>query len=455
LDVSVTSTPTLTPANINSSSAGIGRSVSKVPEVSAREIAFNLALWLAGLESFARIRTSAFAETNQTKNFSRDWSREFHLTHLALLDCSNLALRLAESLRVIESKTEIVLGDKSAVAEKHFEFSFEEIFAFAADIKNLVVLNDVLLRGAPHKLGEWNSWSEILNNFFRQSEIFAKVIQSAEQEAGKHLPKELLELLKKTTLAPEAKAELTTVLPYLAKILQWLEVVGKMIRDDEPLKPSLLIFARVYEQTQEMMNYIRRRLLRFASEEDSLYEVLDCALYAASIELRKVFNFELAGLSEMRQPISIRAKIETSHALLNDCLRLVLVQFAQFIEPHFEPTRLFPGFQTKLEQSLSLREDLWRIQQMVQKAEQEPNNALLEKLNDRLTVFLSTSMRFLMYKDCETFERFAEEVMRTRNKKDLVPILHRFGAYLETLFGQVNMRTVLANFPFDYPQEKL
>ena len=56
----------------------------------------------------------------------------------------------------------------------------------------------------------------------------------------------------------------------------------------------------------------------------------------------------------------------------------------------------------------------------------------------------------MFYKDKETVERFIEEVLITTNKKDLVPILHRFGAYLETLFGQVNMRIVLANNPFDY-----
>ena len=51
-------------------------------------------------------------------------------------------------------------------------------------------------------------------------------------------------------------------------------------------------------------------------------------------------------------------------------------------------------------------------------------------------------------KDKETVERFVEEILVTSDKKDLVPILHRFGAYLETLFGQVNMRTVLAKQPF-------
>lgn len=454
MDVSVTSTPTITSAKLNSPTAAVGKNVPEVSTVSAQETAFTLGLWLSGLESFLRIRTHNFIEANQSKSSSRDWSREFHLTYSALLNCSNSALRLSESLKTLESETEIVIDDKLNTEGKHFDFSFEEVFPLADDLKNLILLNEALLRGAPHKFGEWNSWSEILNAHLQRSAVAARIIENAEREGEKHLPPALLKLLNQKTISSAVEEDLKIVLPHFAKILRWLEIIGKMLKDDEPLKPTLLIFARIYEQTQVMMNYVRSRLLRFASEEDALYGVLDCALYAASIELRKVFNFELAGLSEMRQPISIRARIETAYALLNDCFQLILVQFAQFIEPHYEPTRLFPNFQTKLEQSLALREDLWLVQRVVKQAEQNPNNPLLEKLNDKLNKFLSTSLRFLMYKDCETFERFAEEVMRTRNKKDLVPILHRFGAYLETLFGQVNMRAVLSTFPFDYPQDK-
>ena len=50
----------------------------------------------------------------------------------------------------------------------------------------------------------------------------------------------------------------------------------------------------------------------------------------------------------------------------------------------------------------------------------------------------------------ERFERFSEEIYAARDKKDLVPVLHRFGAYLETLFGQVSMRGVLAGHPFEH-----
>lgn len=457
MDISVTSTPTLTAANLKPASAVSGKTLPEVSAIPVHETAFNLGLWLSGLESFLRIRNHAFAETNQSKPALRDWSKELRLTHLALQMCSDFALRLGEAVRTgemrEEAEDEINIVENLSAPDKSFDFSFEEIFALSCNLKNLILLNETLLRGAPHKLGEWISWSEILGSGLRHSEAAAKLIESAESEGEKHLPPALLELLQKAAIASAVEADLQLVLPHFAKILKWLEVVGKMLENDEPLKLVLLIFARVYEQTQMMMDYIRNRLLRFASEEDTLYEVLDCALYAASMELKKVFSCELTGLAEMRQPLSIRAKTETSYALLNDCFQLILVQFARFVEPDFEPTKLFPNFQTKLDQSLSLRRNLWSMQQVVRRAEQNPENLLLEKLNDKLSAFLQIGVRFLMFKDCETFERFAEEVMRTRNKKDLVPILHRFGAYLETLLGQVNMRTVLTNYPFDYPKE--
>jgi hypothetical protein len=56
-----------------------------------------------------------------------------------------------------------------------------------------------------------------------------------------------------------------------------------------------------------------------------------------------------------------------------------------------------------------------------------------------------------MYKDWEAFERFAAEVEAARGTVGLTPVLHRFGTYLEALFGQINMRNVLADQPFNYP----
>ncbi|HKP68886.1 MAG TPA: hypothetical protein VJV05_06360, partial [Pyrinomonadaceae bacterium] len=97
----------------------------------------------------------------------------------------------------------------------------------------------------------------------------------------------------------------------------------------------------------------------------------------------------------------------------------------------------------------ALRKHLWEVLQKVQAAEHEPAKPNLEAVNAELHDFLDRSITLLFHKDMETLERFSEEIFATSEKNDVVPILHRFGAYLETLLGQVNMRTVLANHPFE------
>lgn len=243
------------------------------------------------------------------------------------------------------------------------------------------------------------------------------------------------------------------VLPRFAKILKWLSVVGRMLENDEPLKTALLLFAQINKQMQEMISYINNRVLRFNNEENTLFSALDGAAYTASIELRKVYNQELKGLTEIRPTPLIYAKIETAYSLLNDSLQLTLVNFAQLIDRTIEPTDLFPNLQTKEEQSLLLRENMWNVLQYAKETEQNPEENLIKELNNKLIKFRDENLYFLFYKDMETVDRFIEEILITKDNKDLVPILHRFGAYIETLLGQINMRVVLANHPFE-PMQK-
>jgi hypothetical protein len=89
--------------------------------------------------------------------------------------------------------------------------------------------------------------------------------------------------------------------------------------------------------------------------------------------------------------------------------------------------------------------------QLVLQAERERDRRPLAPLLERLEAFRERSLRFLMYKDWESFERFVTEVLAARGAVELTPVLHRFGTYLEALFGQINMRTILADHTFDYP----
>ena len=420
-----------------------------------KEIIFELGLWLASLESFLNLRNHFFTEDNNSKAALRDWSREFRLTHSTLLLCSKLTDQLAKILRKQNAKLSgnisIEQNDSTKIPGN---FNFDEIHQLSQAIKNSILINEGLLRAQPLKFGEWKAWSNLLAEQIGQSEAAEKIIEAGEKTSEEFLPKILKNLFENTTLSLSAETNLEIILPRFAKILKWLSVIKVMLDKDEPLKPALLVFSRIYEQIQETISYINNRLLRFPNEEDEIYGSLDGAAYTASIELRKVYNEELAGLVEIRSTPSIYAKTEAAYSLLNNSCQLTLVNFAQLLDPSVEPKQIFPDFQTKLEQSLVLRQNMWDILQTVQEAEQNPETYPIEDLHKQLNDFLENNLKLFFYKDRETVERFIEEVLVTKNQKDLVPILHRFGAYIETLFGQVNMRVVLANHPFAAAQKE-
>ena len=451
MDAAVNSTTTFNPLNVSAENAAEDEIVPVLPEPDADELIFEIGLWCSGLESFLNVRNHSFAEDSRTKAALRDWTKEFRLTHSTLLRCSRLTFQLCKTLKEEDSSDEFDFDFEMDSASKNSEFTADEIYNLTQVLKDSIALNEGLLRAAPLKFGEWSAWSNLLTDNLKAVEVFCKLVESAEKTGEQYLPDALKKLLESKPLPLALEYDLKLVLPRFAKILKWLSVVDRMLKNDEPLKPSLLLFSRIYEQIQEMMSFVNNRLLRFANEEEALFGSLDGAAYTASIELRKVYQHELAGLAEIRQTPLVYAKTETAFSLLNDSFQQTLVNFAQLIEPEIEPTKLFPNFQGKFKQSLILRQNLWQMFQTVQKTEQNPEKAQTDALNKQLTDFLNTTIHFLFYKDMETVERFIEEVLVTNDKKDLVPILHRFGAYLETLFGQVNMRIVLANHPFEYP----
>jgi len=142
--------------------------------------------------------------------------------------------------------------------------------------------------------------------------------------------------------------------------------------------------------------------------------------------------------------------METAYSMLNQSLQQILTGFAVLVDPSVDAASFFPTSQLNFERSIVLRRELWELVQLTQAAEDDPEKPHVDALDQALRKFINGSLHFLFYKDTETFERFVEEIMVTNQAKDLVPILHRFRAYLETLFGQVNLRAVFEKHPFEH-----
>lgn len=401
------------------------------------EIVTELGIWLSGLESFLGSGHHSFADVRDTA--LPDSTKEFRLVHSTLQRCSMLNAKILSSNG----------GSASAAGSLTWNLKFSELNELSTVFRELTLLSEGLIHSNSLGAGEWKAWSNLLSHRLRSLSAFSKLIRGAEDAGTKYLPGPLNELVGNRGFLSAEHAELALVLPRFGTILKWLSVVSKMLAADEPLKPALLIFSRINEQVFDLTNYINNRLGRFPNEEAELFSSLDAASYTASIELKKVYSQELAGLARMRPSPSIYARMETAHSLLNEGFQQILAGFARLLDPETDVFELFPNFHIKREQSIVLRKELHEIVKVVQAAEANPDKKSVDKMQAELREFMKGTVRFLFYKDTETVERFVEEILVTQHNKDLVPILHRFGAFLETLFGQVNLRAVLEKHPFE------
>ena len=389
---------------------------------------FELGLWLRGLEAFCSIGRLAFPQ-NPKHAATHDFKNECRITQAVLLRASELAF-------------EIERDNSGTYDQRAINFA-------STTIKTLLTLNAALLRSDSLAFDEWQAWSRLAADRIRKTDVYQFFEADFRRSGTYFLPDRLKELLDSERLSDSERRDLGAFLPSFGGILRSLEIVGRMLRNDEPMKQTLAVFAFIYEAANELISDINVRLDRFDDESSELFGMLDAASYTISIEIKKAFSYELSSVIGLRSASSIFARIESAYGVLNDNIQQLCAGFARLAEPGINAIDIFPVFHQKLDQSIELRRRLWEILTIVRKLESDATANGLVGLRGELKQFLSEPVSFLFYKDRETFERFCTEIAITSEVTEAGPVLHRFSAYLETLFGQICIRAVLSNHPFD------
>ncbi len=431
----VTSQPVFIPGTIYNGAVIDIRVLDESGPDDPQAIAYELGLWLAGIESFVSRFEQLFTERNNSGPESKQWYRAMRLARAGLLRCSDLLFRL----RTVELKEK--LNDRIVSSEVLVELS--ELLRMS------ITLNESLAKGGTIRSDEWRTWRKDMIGRLTGSPAVSLFQSLARNHDENGIPEPIKKLIQAKSTAVAANPEICGILREFASIHMALAIVGRMLRNDEPLKPTLLVFAFVFEQTQTLIGQINHRLSTMIDEETEVFIALDGASYSASLEIKKAFNQELAGVIGVRPSHLVYAHVEVAHSLLSASFEEIIASFARTFDASSKVSDIFPSFATKLEQSLTLRSGLAKTLRAVQGAENTPNDGTIEQMRNTIELFNYEAFHFLFYKDKETVERFTEEILYTNEAKDLVPILHRFGAYLETLFGAVSMRAVLAGHPIE------
>lgn len=409
-----------------------------------------LAIHLRALGSYFRLTNHPLTESHRLELLSHDFTKEASTGRDFLLLCSTLLLTLKE-----DYENRVFLEDGAPFIESlRYPNTFSNIGvrrktleALTERVNDLSLLGGALVESRRVSFEAWSAFGKIVSREVEQRYIEALSGEDNQGNIRTVLPDELRNITAR--IAPDPLAsDIYAIFSILFDLLELLRYVGKALASDAPLKQTLPFFTLLREKSNHLSDLICERILSVEGLDTSIYEQLDATAYALRMELKKTFEHELVGLVALHDAHQIYARIENAHGLLRDCFQQSVISIARTFNPTFDGATLFSTFQTKQEQSLVLRADLWRVLSAVRRAETDCDDRSFQKLSSVLSGFRGRSLRYLMYKDWEAFERFLDEVSMSKEAAELSTTLHRFHAFLETLFSQVNMRAVLMNHPF-------
>ncbi|HEX3558221.1 MAG TPA: hypothetical protein VHU19_03400 [Pyrinomonadaceae bacterium] len=413
-----------------------------------------LAVWLCAVRSYFNHANHPLTEAERANIQTRNFKPETRIVRDALMRCLHLLGgverdEIPPGTHGEADEAEDGLSSSTGRAGVAGLMGAKDSLGDLADaLRDACKLCEAMLESPSVGVGGWSGLGRVFERELRRSDAAALIVAAGEAR-GAPGSLEPLDALAHRLKPDELGDDMAVIFDGFARLLELLRFVEGSLVGDAQLKRLLPVFALVHEETRALLDFIEGRALRVEDVEPSARELLDGTAYAIRMELRKLFEHELVGVCALRQTPQVYSKLETANGLLRDCYRQSVVALARSFDPTLDGRQLFPSFQTKLEQSLTLRSELWGLIKMVRRAEAESEKFEPSLLLGQLSEFREGSQRYLMYKDWEPLERFWEEVEAARALPDLSQTLHRFVAFLETLFGQVNMRAVLNEHPFD------
>lgn len=245
--------------------------------------------------------------------------------------------------------------------------------------------------------------------------------------------------------ASDVRELVREVFAYVSRLLAHVgEARGELERDESSAAvPPLLRQVRV--ESRHLLTVIETGELRVEELGDELRDMLDSVAFAMGHELRRVYEVELVALDEAAGKRVSPAVAVRACGLFENCFQQAVITLAQAFDPAVTGVSIFEDYKERREQSLSLRAELSAL--VVKVKRWEIGDGLLGNVSVLRQVrrFRYQYMHLLMYRDWEEFEAFTDALEeRYESPDEFAAAIHAFACYVETLYQQVSLRSVLA-----------
>jgi hypothetical protein len=425
------------------------------------ETLLELEMWIKCFDRFFRVKNHPLSEQETRDVVRRDFAEELKIVRSVSLRCSQLCTEIltvdrADSVnfgKYIE--TQLKRDDGMASFAEHLAGQFapeDSLTLLIESLADLRTIIDGLIQLPSVSFQTFTSIGKLINREIKRCRYIEPLIAYKFKPQYDRIEHPKITAIIKGITNAALRQDIAKAFLEAFRLLRYLSFIEADLREDRPLKKALLIFALINSEGRALYEFINNKLLTSPELDEEKRGAIDCASYAMNMEFNKVFGRELVGFVHLRQASPIYAKVENSHGLLRNCLQQTIVSFANAFDLTLDGSQIFDSFLTRFEQSRRLRADIWKLTCYLRHFETHADKGQIAVLIDALAEFRDGSQKYLMYKDWDQYEQFYEEVIISRSNEELAQVLHRFATYLETLLGQINLRGVLADHPFDYPK---
>lgn len=417
---------------------------------------FELEMWVNSFERFFRLRNHPLSEYELADILNKEFSEELRIVNSVLVRvcqlCTEILSRETQNLiqfeRYIENelKRDFVLDAflEKLIEQPSPEDSLSLLLDSLADIRGIIT---EIGRNSHIPYPTFTAIGKILNREIKRCKYVDLLITYKFKPHFDKIQSKRLSALVKGIGNDRLRQHVAKVFLELFRILSYLRYVESDLALDRPLKNSMLVFILIRSDLEQMMEFMETKILQDPELPRELVDNIEAILYALLMELKKVYNHELVGMVYMRQAQLIFAKVENSHGLIRNCLQNAIVHVAQVFDPAFDGTDIFQNLSTRLSESLRLMDDLNALRAFIADYQQRAEEGEITQLIERLASFREQSLRYLMYRDWDDFEKFMEEIIIASGRAELSDVLHRFVVFLDALRGEVGKRSVLRNAP--------
>ncbi|MBI4445727.1 MAG: hypothetical protein HY645_07425 [Acidobacteria bacterium] len=407
-------------------------------------------LWLNGLAALHRRNGLPFSRTIPLP-LDRDFQEEVRTSVQIAQDLIALAGPLAESEMKEAREADPSLQFNSAQDWKkqirdyrRHARRIDEFLAFVNFLEQYKTIALALIRLPRVSRQEFKSLSSILLHEIErlrrsESQIYLKR-KSYDWRAHHLIQRELLSSIEMEGI----REQLEQVFEEFFRIISIIKYLQQEIWRNFKSRKVLALLSECYHSYRAFLKHLDetcKYLDHYLPELATLIYSTRCAL---KLEIKKVFSQELRDLELKRKIEEVYSHVENACGLLHHAFQDSFLQLIHVLKPSFNEFELFEDLTRRFQETLQLLTDLTHLRETVRSLA-DPGPLAWEQFDEELRTFQGASMHFLMFRDWQTFDQFAQELQATGGE-ERVFLLHRFEIYLSTLIGEVEKRAVLRKF---------